>query len=134
MKATMYLGFVCLWIFLFSSAVESSCKYFMHLFFCFVFKFLTLRSLMLPDHCSSHFFLLIHSLHTCFKANKYVVRWFLVTKTYRFWGHLWMRVCFIHSSLIINAAFMARSVSQTGLTYAQRGKRNLSVCYLETSH
>lgn len=50
MKATMYLGFVCLWIFLFSSAVESSCKYFMHLFFCFDFKFLTLRPLMLPVH------------------------------------------------------------------------------------
>lgn len=71
MKATMYLGFVCLWIFLFSSVVE--CKYFMHLFFCFIFKFLTLRPLvscMLPDHSSFHFFLLIRLLHACFKGKR----------------------------------------------------------------
>lgn len=129
MKATMYLGFVCLWIFLFSSAVDSSCKYFMHLFFCFDFKFLTLRPSNVAWSLFISFFLLIRSLHTCFKAI-----WFLVTKSYRVWGHLWMRVCFIHSSLIINTAFMARSVSKTGLAYALRGKGNLSVSYLETSH
>lgn len=126
MKATMYLGFVCLWIFLFSSVVE--CKYFMHLFFCFIFKFLTLRPLvscMLPDHSSFHFFLLIRLLHACFKGRCCA----LISdhKIVSILMHLWMRVCFIHSFLKINTAFTARSVSKNRVSVSPAGEKK-SVC------
>lgn len=126
MKATMYLGFVCLWIFLFSSVVE--CKYFMHLFFCFIFKFLTLRPLvscMLPDHSSFHFFS-VDSFTSCLLQRKALISDHKIVSILM---HLWMRVCFIHSFLKINTAFTARSVSKNRVSVSPAGEKK-SVCRL----
>lgn len=70
MKVIMYFGFVCFWIFLFSLVVE--CKYFMYLFFCFIFKILMLRFFMLCmlfDYSLFYFFLLICLFYVCFKGR-----------------------------------------------------------------
>lgn len=128
MKATMYLGFVCLWIFLFSSAVESSCKYFMHLFFCFDFKFLTLR----PSNVAWSLFISFFSVDS---FTPYLLQSYLIS------GHK------IVSSLrpSLNARLLYTFVSnnkhrvhgevsqQNWVSVRPAGKRK-SVSYLETSH